>query len=205
MKKSLKDDLTHFFDYDLYTPTRTVYMGSVSYTEEGESGTDGAMAERVIKALHILDMDAPEGDKPITIIMNNIGGDFSHGMAIFDAIKTCKNLVTIKVYGNATSMGAIILQAAHKRVLASGVEFMFHYGTLNLGGNAKDVYKHAEASKRKDEWTEQLLLKKIRSVHPEYPLAKVKHMLSVDTIISAQQAVDLGLADEILRDDTANG
>ncbi len=71
--KHVRDDLDRFHDYSIYIPTRTIYMGSEEHDlVEGESGTDGAMAERVIKNLHILDSIA---EAPIQILMNNIGGD----------------------------------------------------------------------------------------------------------------------------------
>ena len=97
------------------------------------------MAERAIKALHILDSTAPTGDKPITVIMNNPGGDEYHGMAIYDAIKSCKNHVTIVVFGMAMSMGSIILQAADKRVMSANSRVMIHYGTWGINDHPKKV------------------------------------------------------------------
>lgn len=203
MKKSLKDEIDHFFDKDIYTPSRTVYLGSASYSiTEGESGTDGAMAERLIKALHLLEADAPEGDKPIVIIMNNPGGDFYHGLAIYDAIKACKNHVTIKVFGQAMSMGAVILQAADHRILAPNARIMIHYGSMSLTENSKTFIKWAEECKKTDSWMEELFLGKIRQKHPEYPLGKVKQMCSVDTILNPVESVNLGLADEIMTPET---
>lgn len=199
MKKANRDNLEHFFDYDMYGPTRTIYMGSASYENGEESGTDGAMAERVIKALHILDTDAPEGDKPITIIMNNPGGDEYHGMAIFDAIKACKNLVIVKVYGHAMSMGSIILQAADVRIMAPNSRMMVHYGTWGIHDHPKTVYKWAEEGKKFDSWMENLYLEKIREKHPNYPLSKVQQMCNFDHFLSASEAVELGLADEVAK------
>jgi len=77
-------------------------MGSEDTFEEVESGTDAKMAESLIKNLVILENINKE---PITIIMNNIGGDVYHGIAIYDAIKACESRVTIKVFGSAQSMG----------------------------------------------------------------------------------------------------
>jgi ATP-dependent protease ClpP protease subunit len=109
MSRIKRDDITHFIDEDIYLPTRTLYMGSTGDNDGLENGVNYSMAERMIKGLHILDSSATE--QPITIIMNNLGGDFVHGMAIYDAIKICRNHITIKVFGHAMSMGAIILQA----------------------------------------------------------------------------------------------
>ena len=86
-------EIEFFFDYGIDVKTKTLYMGSEGYgADDGETGTDFAMAEKVIKGLHVLDSMTQQG---ITIIMNNLGGDFYHGLAIYDAIKACKNQVKI--------------------------------------------------------------------------------------------------------------
>ena len=100
------DDIEVFFEQGLYVPTRTIYMGEIL-----DGGTDHVMAERVIKALHVLDANS---EAPIAILMNNPGGDEYHGLAIYDAILGCKNHVAITAYGHAMSMGSIILQARRR-------------------------------------------------------------------------------------------
>jgi ATP-dependent Clp endopeptidase proteolytic subunit ClpP len=193
-----KESIDRFYDYDIHPETRTLYMGSVSVQEDGESGTDAHMAERCIKGLHILEASAPNGDKPITIIMNNPGGDVYHGLAIFDAIKTCKNHVTIIVYGYAMSMGSIILQAADRRVMGSNARVMLHYGTDGFSGHVKTLEKVAEESKKLSTWDEKLFLDKIKQKRSDYTIAKVRKLLEHDTFLTAQEALDLGLIDEII-------
>lgn len=202
MAKLVKESIDRFYDYDIHTETRTIYIGSVeSDIEHGESGTDASMAERAIKALHILDSSAPNGDKPITIIMNNPGGDEYHGMGIYDAIKACKNHVTIIVYGHAMSMGSIILQAADKRVMSPNSRIMIHYGTWGIHDHPKIVYAWAQEGKKFDSWMEQVYLEKIREKIPSYTLAQVQEMCNFDTFINAEEALKLGLIDEILGDE----
>src|SRR5688572_25841186 len=106
-KRHTRDDIDKFHDYNIYIPTRTLYMGSEYTDDTGESGVDALMASRFLKNLSILEAINQE---PITIIMNNPGGDWFHGVAIYDAIKAAKSHVTIKVLGMAMSMGAVILQ-----------------------------------------------------------------------------------------------
>jgi ATP-dependent Clp endopeptidase proteolytic subunit ClpP len=205
MKKSLKDDIDHFFGNDMYVPTRTIYMGSAQYSiENGESGVDGAMAERFIKALHILEADAPDGDKPITVIMNNPGGDFYHGVAIYDAIMACKNDVIIKVFGHAMSMGSLILQAADERIMAPNAKMMIHYGSpgVPVDGNSKTLYNWVDENKKMDKWMESVYLEKLQEKNPEFAKAEIKKMCQFDTFISAREAVNLGLADKILDDES---
>ena len=166
--------------------------------EHGESGTDPVMAERVIKALHILDNAAPSGDQPITILMNNPGGDEYDGMAIYDAIKACKNHVTIVVYGKAMSMGGIILQAADRRVMSPNSRFMMHYGTFGINANAKDVYQWVEDNKKIDTLMEDIFLEKMAVKNPAITRKHLQNMLKADFIADAAESVKLGLADAVL-------
>jgi ATP-dependent Clp endopeptidase proteolytic subunit ClpP len=196
MARINRDDVDKLYDYDLYIPSRTIYMGSCSTDDDGnDSGVDTIMAERVIKALHLLD----QKEEPITIIMNNPGGDWLHGMAIFDAIKECKSHVTIKVKGMAMSMGAVILQAADHRIMSPNSRFMMHYGYMGMGNtHAKIFEKWADESKRINSEMEQIFLQKIKSVKPNFTLDDLKKLLDYDTILTAQETVDYGLADEVL-------
>lgn len=194
MARINRDDVDKLYDYDLYIPSRTIYMGSVRDDENGESGVDSVMAERVIKALHLLD----QKDEPITIIMNNPGGDWFHGMAIFDAIKGCKSHITIKVMGMAMSMGAVILQAADARVMAPNSRFMIHYGYMGMNSTHAKIFKQwADESERLNVEMENIFLEKIQKIHPDFTRNKLKKLLDYDTILTAQETIDLGLADSI--------
>jgi len=223
--KFKKDDIDQFMDNDIYIPTRTIYMGSVFATEDGESGTDHAMAESVIKALHILDNQddhSRKGNRPINIIMNNIGGDEYHGMAIFDAIQNCKNHITIRVHGHAMSMGSIILQAADERVMTRNSRIMIHYGTFGIYDHSKISYKWTDEGKKFDIMMEDLFLDKIgdRKISLEHYLTligrqeeipkgnakkkmveidreRLRRMLDYDTFIDAETALQLNLIDKI--------
>ncbi len=194
MARINRDDVDKLYDYDLYIPSRTIYMGSVeSDIENGESGVEAVMAERVIKALHLLD----QKNEPITIIMNNPGGDWFHGMAIYDAIKGCQSHITIKVYGMAMSMGAVILQAADKRVMMPSSKFMMHYGYMGFAGHSKTFDKWGDENKRINKEMEQIFLDKIQETDPSFTLKQLEELLDHDTIYTAQETVNMGLADEV--------
>lgn len=195
-KRLIKDDIDRFHDYGLYVPIRTIYMGSESYGEDGnESGVDGLLAERVIKNITILDHVSSE---PITIIINNLGGDIYHGMAICDAIKSCKSEVIAKVFGYAMSMGSAILQAADKRIMSVNSRQMIHYGTRGYDGHAKDIQKSSQECLKLDKWMEKVYISRIREKHPKYTLENLQNLLDHDTYLSAQESVRIGLADKVL-------
>lgn len=195
-KRINRDEVDRFHDYGIYIPTRTLFMGSEEYSmEDGESGTDGKMAERIIKNILILEGLNKE---PITIVMNNIGGDVNHGLAIYDTIKNCESHVTIKVLGNSCSMGSVILQAADERIMAPNAVQMIHYGKMSVNDNNKTVLKQVEESKRIDKWMENMYLEKIQQKNPDFKKSRLKQMFTHDTYLTAEQSVDLGLADKIL-------
>jgi len=192
-----KDDIDRFFDYDIHLPTKTLYLGSANYSDEhGETGTDHLMAEMAIKGLHLLDKTKP--DSPLTIVMNNPGGDEYHGLAIYDAIKMCTSEVHIKVLGHAMSMGSIILQAADWRIMTENSRMMLHYGTWGHNDHTLNVYKWAEEGKKFDKWMEDLYLEKIHQKKPTYTRKKLQTEISFDKFLTAAEAVDMGLADEVL-------
>lgn len=197
-KRVNRDDIDKFFDNNIYTPSRTLYIGSTHVEEGEETGTDAMMAANVIKGLHILESVAPAGDKPITIIMNNPGGEEDDGFAIYDAIKMCSNHVTMIIMGKAMSMGGIILQAADKRIMAPNARFMMHYGSMSISANAQDVYKWVDDNKRLDKIMEDIFLEKMKQKKPRMTRQQLKEMLKADFIVNAKEAVKLGLADEVL-------
>jgi ATP-dependent protease ClpP protease subunit len=223
--KFKKDDVDQFMDNHIYLPTRTIYMGSIGGSDEGESGTDYRMAETVIKALHILDNQdsaSLKGEKPINIIMNNIGGDVYHGMAIYDAISNCKNHVTIRIHGYGMSMGSIILQSADTRIMTKHSRIMIHYGSFGMEAHNKINYRWAEECKKVDSTMEDIFMEKIKGRKltlekylkmvdkaGEIPSGNAKNkkivigrkeleeMLNFDTIIDAETALELNLIDKI--------
>lgn len=202
-RKPTKDDVDIFFDYGIHLPTRTIYMGSEGDEDGDESGVNYLMAERVIKGLHLLEAAAPLGDQPITLILNTPGGYEDHGMAIYDTIKACKNFVTIKVRGNAHSMGSYILQAADERIMSPSSTLMFHMGTSIVpGDHPKIVRKWVEYEKVLCKKLDAILLDRINAKRDQDNKAHMskshfEKLNDFDTILSAEQAFAWGLCDKI--------
>ena len=195
-------DINTFFTTSLAIPTRTIYVGSVDPTggknsgeEDPEPGTDFRMAERVIKAIHILDSF---NNEPITIIMNNVGGDEYHGLGIFDAIKTAKSYTTIRVFGQAMSMGSIILQAANRRLLAPNATIMVHLGDTRLVIPTREMPQYAKETQRLNDLVDQIFLERIREKNARYSLERVKELQIVDRYLNAKESVEIGLADGVI-------
>jgi ATP-dependent protease ClpP protease subunit len=231
------DFVSDWFDHNIDIDNRTIYMGSLGYSPDGsETGVDHLMTEYFIKGMHLLESRSEHKD--ILILMNNLGGDWYHGMAIYDSIKNSSCNCTIKVYGHAMSMGSIILQAADHRIMMPNSRFMIHYGYNGSISHTKIFEKWPDEGKRINYDMENIYLDKIldkedyeghgylapilssiinkqRSLEipkpPDvnYKFSKnlstkreeirtvLKEMLNFDTILTPEETVMLGLADEI--------
>jgi ATP-dependent protease ClpP protease subunit len=84
-------------------------------------------------------MLAGVSDDPILVHMKTCGGYWEEGMAIYQAIKSCPNYVTVLNYTHARSMSSLILLAADWRVMMPYSTFMMHKGTNVLVGTGTQV------------------------------------------------------------------
>src|ERR1044072_205052 len=121
--------------YGLYLPKRTMIIGAV---EAGEFA-------KVQMNLLILS----QSPDPVTIILNCDGGSAIDGLAIFGAISGLANHVTIHVRGEASSMGAVILQAGDHRSADPEAVLMLHDGVDGAGEkHCRDFERQGEESRR---------------------------------------------------------
>lgn len=196
--KIVKDDTSIFMEFGFLSSTRTIYVGEVmETTDAGEwsAPTDFRLADRVLKGLHILES---KNSEPITMIVNNPGGDEYHGLAIYDAIKLSPCYITVKVMGHAMSMAGWFMQAADRRAMAPNATFMAHYGTWHFDGHSLDMERWAKENKRLNKLMEKHLLERIREKHPKVTRAWLEQKIRFDLYLDAHQTVELGLADEVL-------
>lgn len=184
MAKITRESIDRFFDYDVHVESRTVYIG-----DDGENGINSVVAERAIKALHVLGT-VPE--KPITIYLNSGGGCCMNGMAIYDAIKYCPCEVTVYATGSAMSMGSVILQAADVRIIYPNAIVMIHDGSLSITAEARTVFNWAESQRK---WNE--LMYKIFAERSGKPAAFWRKKCATDYIMTAKEALAVGLVDSI--------
>lgn len=238
MANLVRENIDRWFEHNLDVDNRTLYMGSVDSIDGNESGVDSFMTEYFVKGMHVLEA---KNHNNVTIIMNNPGGDWYHGMAIYDAIKMAHSHCTIKVYGHAMSMGSIILQAADARVMMPNSRLMIHYGDNQFNNHTKVLEKWMIEERRLCYEMENIYLKVMlekeekeghghlaktlnqimsRQKEIEYPSTNknvtynfskkietkkeeirmvLKEMLNFDTILTAEETVALGFADEVYK------
>jgi len=195
-KRTSKEEIDRFHDYGIYVPSRAIYIGSEIVDADDESGVDALLAERVIKNILVLETQSQD---PILIVLNNPGGFQEHGMAIYDKIKACKCHVTIQVFGQASSMASIILQAADERVMSENSVQMIHYGWSSAEGHPKTVDKIVKQGNKTDDWMERMYFARIKEKNPKFKLSKLQKMLDHDTFLSAEESIELGLCDKVLK------
>ena len=152
--------------------------------------SDESSADIVRKLLYL---DMLDHDKEITLYMSTPGGSISAGMAVYDAMKLIKAPVKVVVVGIAMSMGSILLSAAPKgrRFLFPSARVMIHQPLImgEMSGTAVDM--HILERMREE-------LNKILAEASGQPLEKIAADTDRDFFMTAQEAVDYGLADGII-------
>lgn len=198
MARPARDDVGFFYDYGLLTTTRTLYIGEYPSVISGSDvggGTDYRLADRVIKGLHVLEA---RGLDPITLIVNNPGGEEYVGLAIYDAIRMCRCQTIVHVYGHAMSMASWFIQAADDRLMAPCSTMMIHYGTWYFEGASRDFTQWSAENLRIMRLMESHYMERIKESNPGYKLSALRALLKTDSFLSASQAVAIGLADGLL-------
>lgn len=191
-KRYNRDHIEIFHDYGLYIPTRLISLDSA----DGNS-VDVDMATKAIKNLNIL---AHLSKDPITVLINTEGGDEYQGMAIYDEIQSFSDIhVTVVVKGAAQSMGCIVLQAADYRIVMANAALMFHTGSSSTGDFHPDemlnsaIFTYKYGTERCD----QVIYNRMREKNPKLSLKKFREECISSRYMFAEDAVRLGLADEV--------
>lgn len=188
-----------FHSDNLYIPTRTIYFGKadVNIDTETSNEVNCITAGQIIKNLHIL--NHLDSKNPITIFLNSPGGSWEDGMAIYDTIKIIKSPVVIVGMGKIYSMASVVIQSAKKRTLMPNSLFMIHDGTEFIAGECKSVEAWAKNSKYIRQEMYKIYYERMKKTNKKITLKQIEEMCSHDTILTAEEAVNIGLADEIMR------
>ena len=172
--------------YDIYSrllKDRIVFLG-------GEITDD--TANLVVAQLLFLEMEDPDAD--ISLYINSPGGSVTAGMAIYDTMQYIRPQVRTVCVGMAASMGAFLLMAGEKgkRLALPNSEVMIHQPLGGAQGQATDVAIRAEwLMKTKEKMTRMM------AEMTGQDLEKVKADVERDYFMSAQEALDYHIIDEI--------
>lgn len=185
------EEIQLLLDEGLDIVNRISYFSTNYDMESQEDEISSITTEKLFKHLKVLETISKD---PITLILNTAGGSTHQGIAIYDMIKGSPCHITIKVIGSAHSMGAIILQAADKRVMTKNSTLMIHYGQTAIDAENDNFKRWQKEYERMDGVLENIFAKKMRGKMTKKAL---KEMLRFDTILDAEQSLKLGLVDEI--------
>ena len=150
-------------------------------------------ADLIVAQMLFLEADDP--DKDISLYINSPGGSVTAGMAIYDTMQYLKCEVSTICVGMAASMGAFLLAAGAKgkRRALPNAEIMIHQPLGGARGQATDVAIQAEQLlKIKDK------LNKILSERTGQDVEKIKLDTERDNYMSAEEAKNYGIIDEIV-------
>ena len=146
----------------------------------------------------LLYLEGQDPDKDISLYINSPGGSISAGMAIHDTIQYIKCDVSTICVGMAASMGSFLLASGTKgkRFALPNSEILIHQpliGGQGISGQATDIKIHADHIVRIRERMNTLL-----SEYTGQPLEKVEQDTERDNFLSAQEAKEYGLIDEVI-------
>lgn len=153
------------------------------------------MANLVVSQLLFLESENP--DKDITLYINSPGGVITAGMSIYDTMQYIKPDVSTVVMGQACSMGSFLAQAGapNKRYVLPNSRTMIHQPSGGARGMQSDIeIQYKEITHMKKRLTE--LYVKHNNKGKTY--ADFERDMDRDTFMTAQEAVDYGLADQVI-------
>lgn len=174
--------------YDIYSrllKDRIIFIGGP---------IDDYVANLVIAQMLFLEAEDPEKD--IHIYINSPGGVVTAGMAMYDTMQYVKCPVSTICVGQAASMGSFLLSAGAKgkRYALPYARIMIHQVMGGVQGQATDIDIHAkEILRTKD------VLNRLLSEHTGQPLDKIAQDTERDFFMSAEEAKEYGLIDEVFK------
>jgi len=173
--------------YDIFSrllKERIIFIGSI---------IDDDVANLIIAQLLFLEAEDP--DKEINLYINNPGGVVTAGLAIYDTMQYIKSEIATICIGQAASMGALLLAAGTKgkRYALPHARIMIHQPLGGVQGQATDIDIQAREIIRMRE-----ILNKILEKHTNQPLERIQRDTDRDFFMSAEQAKEYGIIDEVL-------
>jgi ATP-dependent Clp protease protease subunit len=155
---------------------------------------DDHVANLVTAQLLFLEAEDPEKD--ISLYVNSPGGSITAGMAIYDTMQFVRPDVVTYCIGQAASIAALLLTAGtrKKRYALPNARVLIHQPWMSgLSGQATDIDIHAKEILRM-----RTVLNRLLSHHSGQAVEKIEKDVERDFIMSADQAKDYGLVDEII-------
>lgn len=131
--------------------------------------------------------------KQITVNINSGGGDVFSGVAIHNMLKSHKAHITVKIDGLAASIASVIAMAGDKVIIPRNAMLMIHNAWTFAVGNARDLRKQAEDLEK----INSVVINSYLDKNPDIDEDELRSLMDEETWLTAQEAKDFGLVDEI--------
>lgn len=174
--------------YDIYSRLlghRIVFLGRA---------IDDDVSNLVVAQM--LHLESEDPDKPIALYINSPGGSIDSMFSIYDAIQHVHPPVHTTCIGMAASAASLILaggERGSRSILPNGRVMIHQPHMQGLGGQASDIEIHAAEIIRQREVADELL-----AMHTGQPIERVRADTERDRWLTAHQAVEYGIVDQIL-------
>lgn len=173
--------------YDIYSrllKDRIIFLGGV---------IDDHISNIVIAQMLFLESEDPEKD--IHMYVNSPGGHVTAGLAIYDTMQYIKCPVSTLCFGQAASMGAVLLAAGseEKRFALPHARILLHQPMGGFQGQATDIDIHAKEILRMREELDTILVK-----HTKQSIDKIHDDTERDFFMSGEQAAEYGIIDKVI-------
>ena len=175
-----QDPYTKLFD------DRVIFLG----VQVDDTSADDVMAQLLV-------LESQDPDRDITLYINSPGGSFTAMTAIYDTMQYIKPEIQTVCLGQAASAAAVLLAAGSpgKRLALPNARVLIHQPAMQGQGQGKasDLEIQAAEVLRMREWLEGTLAK-----HSNKEAAQVSNDIERDLFLTAEQAKDYGLVDQVL-------
>ncbi|KFI45470.1 ATP-dependent Clp protease, protease subunit [Bifidobacterium bohemicum] len=164
---------------------RIIFLG----VQVDDSSADDVMAQLLV-------LESQDANRDVMMYINSPGGSMTAMTAIYDTMQYIKPDVQTVCLGQAASAAAVLLAAGThgKRLMLPNARVLIHQPAIDQGqGKATEIEIQAKEMLRMREWLEQTLSK-----HTGQPVERVRKDIEVDTFLTAQEAKEYGMVDEVL-------
>ncbi len=143
----------------------------------------------------LLFLESENSKKEIAMYINSPGGVVTSGMAVYDTMQFVKPAVSTLCTGQAASMGSLLLCAGEKemRFALPNSRIMVHQPSGGFQGQASDIERHAE-----DIIKMKRRLNEVYVRHTGQSYEAIETTLDRDYFMSAEQARDFGIVDQVI-------
>jgi ATP-dependent Clp protease, protease subunit len=157
----------------------------------------GAVTDNLANSViaQMLFLASRDSDKDIKLYINTPGGSVTAGMAIYDTMQYVKPDISTVCIGLAASMGATLLASGKKgkRFALPNSQMLLHQVAGGVTGQATEIEITAKQILKIKE-----KLNKILAKHTGQPLVRIEKQTDRDFYLSAQEAVEYGLIDQVI-------